>query len=359
MPARSRPRWWTSNSSEAKRNQPGGGALLEIEDLRTVFTTSEGVLKALKGVSFKVREGEVLGIVGESGSGKSVSALSVLGLLPRRVGHIVGGSIRFRGEELVGVRQKRLRRLRGSEIAMVFQESALNPSYTVGYQLVEMIRLHEKISKADARSRAIEQLALVGIADPERRFGEYPHQLSGGMRQRVMIAIALACSPALLFADEPTTALDVTIQAQILELLRELTQHSSMALILITHDLGVVAESVDRVLVVYAGQVMEEASVDDLFRRPLHPYTEGLLASSPSLQDEPKGRMRAIPGGLPKPYVDAPGCAFAPRCAYVEDRCRTEAPPLVELSGGRRVACLRHDELALAGDETTAADERD
>ena len=357
MRASSRRFPWRRSVAPPPPGSGSGAALLEVEDLETVFRTSEGVLKALKGISYTVREGEVLGIVGESGSGKSVSALSVLGLLPKRVGHVVGGSIRFRGEELVGRGERRIRRLRGREIAMVFQESALNPSYTVGYQLVEMLRLHEDISKDDAKQRAIEQLALVGIADPTRRFDEYPHQLSGGMRQRVVIAIALACTPSLLFADEPTTALDVTIQAQILQLLRDLSDRSGMALVLITHDLGVVAESVDRVLVMYAGRVMEEAKVDDIFRRPLHPYTEGLLASSPALEDAPKSRMRAIPGGLPNPYEDTPGCPFAPRCAYVEDRCRTEVPPLVDVGGGRRVACLRHEELTLVGDAALRASE--
>jgi peptide/nickel transport system ATP-binding protein len=328
------------------------GPLLEIEDLVTVFRTSSGDLTAVKNLSYSVDPGEMLGIVGESGSGKSVSALSVLGLLPRRIGEIVDGSIRFRGEELVGARERRLRQLRGKEIAMIFQESALNPSYTVGHQLVEMLRLHEDISASEAKRRAIENLDMVGIAAPAQRFGEYPHQLSGGMRQRVMIAMALACHPALLFADEPTTALDVTIQAQILQLLRDLRGSHEMAMVLITHDLGVVAESVDRVVVMYAGRVMEEAPVDDLFSRPLHPYTEGLLASSPSLDDVPKSQLRAIPGSLPDPYEVSRGCPFAPRCEYVEEHCRSQLPPLEDVGGGRKVACFRHRELELVGDQS-------
>jgi oligopeptide/dipeptide ABC transporter ATP-binding protein len=340
---------------ERRRGRAGDTAspepdlLLDIRELVTVFNTADGVLTAVRGLSYQLRRGEVLGIVGESGSGKSVSALSVLGLLPRRVGQITNGSIRFKGEELTRASQRRLRRLRGREIAMIFQESALDPSYTVGAQLLEILHIHERLSRSEATGRALESLRRVGIADPDRLFKAYPHQLSGGMRQRVMIAIALSCSPELLFADEPTTALDVTIQAQILQLLRDLTSSNDMAMVLVTHDLGVVAESVDRVLVMYAGQVMEEAPVDDLFERPLHPYTEGLLSSTPSLDDEPKSRLRAIPGNLPSPYDNSPGCPFAARCPYAQERCLTEVP--LEVIGNRKVACVRHNEIRLVGDD--------
>ena len=332
---------------------PGGESdqpLLEVKNLVTVFRTSDGVLTAVRGMSYHVRSQEVLGIVGESGSGKSVSAMSVLRLLPRRVGEIVEGSICFNGEELTRVSERRMRRIRGGEISMIFQESALNPSYTVGSQITEILQVHEKLKNDEAERRAIESLELVGIPDATRRFKEYPHQLSGGMRQRAMIAIALACNPALLFADEPTTALDVTIQAQILDLLRRLSDSNKMAMVLITHDLGVVAEVVDRVLVMYAGRVMEEAPVEALFERPLHPYTEGLLNSTPRLSDEPKSPLRAISGQLPDPYEPSVGCPFAPRCPYVEERCEQEIPPLEDVSG-RKVACFRHTELTLVGDD--------
>jgi peptide/nickel transport system ATP-binding protein len=299
-------------------------------------------------MSLTVAQGEILGLVGESGSGKSVCALSVLRLLPKRSATI-SGSIRFRGEELTTASERRVRQIRGKEISMVFQEAALNPSFTIGRQIVESLRIHEGLRGAAARTRALESLQSVGIPDAKQRLDEYPHQLSGGMRQRVMIAIALVCNPKLLLADEPTTALDVTIQAQILRLLTSLCRASNMGMILVTHDLGVVADVADRVVVMYAGQLMEEATVDELFRRPLHPYTEGLLRSTPRLDDPPKARMRVIKGGLPSPYEPTVGCPFSARCEYALDRCHNEMPP-IEVSDGHKVACWRHAELTLVGE---------
>jgi peptide/nickel transport system ATP-binding protein len=306
--------------------------LLEVTDLRTWFRTDAGVAKAVDGVSFHVDAGEVLGIVGESGCGKSVTSLSIMQLIPQPPGELLAGSsIRFKGEELVGARDSRLRDLRGNDIAMIFQEpmTSLNPVYTVGDQIGEALRLHRRIRKGEARERSIEMLRLVGIPSPEARVDEYPHQLSGGQRQRVMIAMALSCDPELLIADEPTTALDVTIQAQILELLAELRERLGMAVILITHDLGVVAEVCDRVVVMYAGQVVEHGTVEQIFREPRHPYTEGLLQAVPRLgvkQDE----LAVIPGTVPSPTAWPIGCRFHDRCPYGWDLCVREEPPLMQ-----------------------------
>jgi peptide/nickel transport system ATP-binding protein len=311
---------------------PAGEHLLEVTDLRTWFRTDAGVAKAVDGVSFHVDAGEVLGIVGESGCGKSVTSLSVMQLIPQPPGELLAGSsIRFKGEELVGARESRLRDLRGNDIAMIFQEpmTSLNPVYTVGDQIGEALRLHRRIRKGEARERSIDMLRLVGIPSPEARVDEYPHQLSGGQRQRVMIAMALSCEPELLIADEPTTALDVTIQAQILELLAELRQRLGMAVILITHDLGVVAEVCDRVVVMYAGQVVEHGTVEQIFREPRHPYTEGLLQAVPRLgvkQDE----LAVIPGTVPSPTAWPVGCRFHDRCPYGWDLCVREQPPLMQ-----------------------------
>jgi peptide/nickel transport system ATP-binding protein len=314
-----------------------------VRNLTTAFRAEEGTFNAIENVSFALEAGEVLGIVGESGSGKSVTALSILRLIPDPPGRIVGGEIRFAGENLLEASSRRMRQIRGGEIAMIFQEpmSSLNPVFTVGDQIVETIRYHERMSARAARARAIQLLDRVGIALPAQRLGEYPHQLSGGMRQRAMIAIALSCNPRLLLADEPTTALDVTIQAQILELLRELQEELRMTVVLITHDLGVVAQYVDRVIVMYAGRVIEEAGVVDLFEQPCHPYTEGLLRSIPSLEEE-KTRLEAISGVVPSPFDLPPGCRYAPRCPYARPACDAGDPPLMELRPGHRAACIRH-----------------
>ncbi|MBA4159133.1 MAG: ABC transporter ATP-binding protein [Gemmatimonadetes bacterium] len=319
--------------------------ILQVENLRTYFRTDAGLARAVDGVSFHVNPGETLGIVGESGSGKSVTALSVMRLIPRPPGEIHADSrILFRGdrgvEDLVRVSEERMRHIRGNDIAMIFQEpmTSLNPVFTVGAQIMESLRLHQGLNKRDARDRAIEMLRLVGIPIPEQRVDEYPHQLSGGMRQRVMIAIALACDPKLLIADEPTTALDVTIQAQILELLNRLQEEFGMSIILITHDLGVVAETCDRVIVMYAGQVFEEGPVDDLFHDPQNPYTEGLLKSIPRLGERVE-RLAVIPGVVPSPIAWPTGCRFHERCPYGWEKTEREEPPLFEIAPGRRSKC--------------------
>jgi oligopeptide/dipeptide ABC transporter ATP-binding protein len=311
-------------------------ALLEVQDLKTWFTTDSGTARAVDGVSFSVSEGETVGIVGESGCGKTVTSLSLMGLIPRPPGRIVeGSSIRFRGTELTTLPPREFRALRGKEIAMIFQEpmTSLNPVYTVGDQIREALRLHRGLDRRAGRDAGVQLLREVGIPEPDRRFDEFPHQLSGGMRQRVMIAMALAGEPALLIADEPTTALDVTIQAQILGLLAELRTRRRMAILLITHDLGVVAEVCDRVLVMYAGQVVESGTVDDIFLRPRHPYTRGLLDSLPRLEDRGR-RLRPIEGTVPSPVNWPNGCRFRARCPQAWARCEGEAPPLVTLEGG-------------------------
>lgn len=322
--------------------------ILAIEGLRTYFHTDEGVAKAVDGVSYSIRAGETLGVVGESGSGKSVTALSVLQLLEMPPGRFEGGSIRYRGEELIGATDERMRELRGNEIAMIFQEpmTALNPVFTVGNQIAEAVMLHQGLDKAAARARAIEMLTRVGIPAPEKRVDEYPHQLSGGMRQRVMIAIAMACDPAVLIADEPTTALDVTIQAQILELIRELQEEAGMSVLLITHDLGVVAETCHKVAVMYAGRVVEFADAAELFRLPRHPYTIGLLQSLPDLAVSGE-RLTAIPGIVPSATRFPSGCRFRTRCPLASERCAEEVPPLEPLSPGSEhtVACHHVDRI--------------
>src|SRR5437867_9085752 len=303
--------------------------LLRLEDLRTHFFTDDGGGRAVDGVSCEVREGETLAVVGESGSGKSVTSLSILRLVAEPPGKIVGGRVLFRGRNLLELAPGAMRAIRGKEISMIFQEpmTSLNPVYTCGEQILEAVVLHEKVDRRSARARAIEMLRLVGIPSPEQRVDEYPHQMSGGMRQRVMIAMALACRPSILIADEPTTALDVTIQAQILELLKQLQRELKMAVILITHDLGVVAETADRVAVMYAGQVVDYSDVAAAFKRTLHPYTAGLKASLPRLGVRHE-RLRVIPGNVPNPLRFPPGCRFHPRCPVAQDRCRTD-PPLV------------------------------
>jgi len=321
-------------------------AILQVRDLRTQFDTLEGVVRAVDGVSFDLARGETLGIVGESGCGKSVTAMSILRLIPPETGRIASGSIRFEGEELTTLSEEQMKRLRGHRISMIFQEpmTSLNPVLTVGTQIAENVVRHMGVSKKVARERACEMLDLVRIADPRRRLDEYPHQLSGGMRQRVMIAMALSCDPQVLIADEPTTALDVTIQAQILDLMLDLKEKTGTAIVLITHDLGVIAETAQRVVVMYAGRQVEEAPVEALFDNPLHPYTRGLMRAIPRLDvDAEEGgrrpRLQEIPGLVPRLTQPIVGCAFAARCELATDRCRTTAPPIVDAGGGHIVAC--------------------
>ncbi|HEY8227064.1 MAG TPA: ABC transporter ATP-binding protein [Pyrinomonadaceae bacterium] len=335
--------------------------LLEVKDLRTHFPTRAGLVKAVDGVSFYVDRGELLGLVGESGCGKSITALSVMRLIAPP-GKIVSGEIIFDGKDLRKLSEDEMRQMRGDDIAMIFQDpmTSLNPVFTVGEQIAEALRLHRKLSRKDARNATIEAMREVAIPDPARRVDDYPHQLSGGMRQRVMIAMALACNPKLLIADEPTTALDVTIQAQILELLNDLRKQRDLAVLLITHDLGVVAEVADRVAVMYTGRIVEESPVDELFARPKHPYTEGLLRSVPKLTSEfvaKKKRLETIEGTVPRPTDLPSGCHFAPRCPHRMPRCTDEAIPLYELDEGVKVRCVLYD-LAAAVSADHRAEER-
>ena len=315
-------------------------ALLEVDDLRTHFFTREGVVRAVDGVSFAVEKGKTLGIDGESGCGKSVTALSIMGLIPKPPAQIVSGSVLYDGRDLTKLSERKLEDVRGREIAMIFQDpmSSLNPVLTISDQISETLRLHQGLDAAASRARAIELLELVRIPDARRRVDEYPHRLSGGMRQRVMIAIAIACRPRLLIADEPTTALDVTIQAQILDLLRELQSSLGMSVILISHDMGVIAEFAQRVVVMYAGRVVETAPVKDLFRKPVHPYTEGLLAAIPKL-DIDVTRLPTIRGSIPDPAQTIQGCRYGPRCPIALDRCRIEAPALLPAGPSRFARC--------------------
>ena len=319
----------------------GPGPVLEVSDLRTVFATRDGSVHAVNGVSFSVAEGELLGVVGESGSGKSVTMMSLMGLLPSPPAEIVGGSILYQGREVRDMSPQQMRALRGGEIGFVFQDpmTSLNPVFSIGFQLMEPIRAHMKLDKAAARRRAADLLALVGIPDAERRLDDYPHQFSGGMRQRVMIAMALSCDPKVLIADEPTTALDVTIQAQILEIVRELRQRLGTGIVWITHDLGLVAGIADRVMVIYAGIVVEQGPVRAIFADPQHPYTRALLATVPSVTDGRQARLRTIEGQPPILMAAPSACPFAPRCRHVFDRCRLENPPRIPVGGGHDVAC--------------------
>jgi peptide/nickel transport system ATP-binding protein len=317
--------------------------LLEIKGLKTHFFTEEGVVRAVDGIDLHIDKGETLGVVGESGCGKTVTALSILRLIPMPPGKIVEGQMLYEGRDLVTLPPGQMRRIRGKEISMVFQEpmTSLNPVFTIGEQIAEAVRLHEGLGRRAAMDKTVEMLKIVHIPNPERRVKEYPHQLSGGMRQRVMIAMALSCNPKLLIADEPTTALDVTIQAQILELLNELKAKLGMAVLLITHDMGVIAETAQRVMVMYAGKVVEEASVKELFKEPLHPYTQGLLRSIPRIDTAAthKQRLEAIPGVVPSLLNLPQGCRFAPRCQYVKPMYTEKEPPLKEIKRGHKVAC--------------------
>ena len=316
--------------------------LLSVANLTTAFATARGEITAVEDISFSLDEGEILGVVGESGSGKSVTALSIMGLLPQPPARIAAGEIRFGGEVLTKLSDARMQRIRGPGIAMVFQEpmTSLNPVFTIGEQVMETIRAHERLPQRALYARALEMLEKVGIPSAARRMTDYPHQLSGGQRQRVMLAIALACRPRLLIADEPTTALDVTIQAQILDLIMDLRDEFGMAVVIITHNMGVVAETADRVLVMYAGRIVEEAPVASLFDRPLHPYTEGLLECVPSLEQD-RDRLIAINGTLPDPVHRPPGCCFAPRCRHAIAACTSAVPPLTAIDTGRTAACIR------------------
>ena len=327
-------------------------AILEVDELQTHFFTAVGTVRAVDGVSYTLKAGETLGVVGESGCGKSVSALSILRLVANPPGRIVGGAIRFEGRNLLELSEPEMERIRGNEISMIFQEpmTSLNPLFTIGRQVSEAIALHQGLSRKEAMDRAVEMLRRVYIPEPERRVHAYPHQMSGGMRQRVMIAMALSCNPKVLIADEPTTALDVTIQAQILDLMRELQETYGTAIVLITHDMGVVAENADRVVVMYAGRKVEEAPAAQLFDNPGHPYTKGLLGSIPHLDTAAqsngvRARLAEIKGMVPSLFDLPPGCSFAPRCGFATDRCRGEVPALEEQRPGHWVACWHADRL--------------
>ncbi len=320
--------------------------LLQIDDLHVHFNTSDGIVQAINGASLTLNPGEIVGLVGESGSGKSVTAMSILGLVPKPPAVYPKGRILWKGIDLLTTPDRELREIRGSEISMIFQDpmTSLNPVYTIGHQISEMIRVHERISAKAAKLRSIEMLDLVGMPNPQQRVDDYPHQFSGGMRQRAMIAMALSCNPELLIADEPTTALDVTIQAQILEILEKSARELNVAVLLITHDLGVVAGICDRVAVMYGGRIVEEAPVDDLFERPLMPYTWGLMKSIPQMDKSSTARLYTIPGSPPVMSRPPKGCAFAARCEFAIDKCQTEVPELETYAARRLVRCHRVNE---------------
>jgi peptide/nickel transport system ATP-binding protein len=343
----------TAPAYTATQSADRPGTVLEIKGLKTYLFTRSGVVKGVDEVSFSVRRGETLAVVGESGCGKTMTALSIMRLVPSPPGKIVGGTIMLDGKDLLQLNEAQMRDIRGNEISMIFQEpmTSLNPVLTIGNQITEALRLHQDLSKSSAAEKAVEMLRLVKIPEPAQRAREYPHQLSGGMRQRAMIAMALACNPRVLIADEPTTALDVTIQAQILDLMLELQQKLGTAILLITHNLGVVAETAQRVVVMYAGKKVEEADVDALFAEPLHPYTHGLLGSIPRLAivggraANSEQRLKEIPGMVPALSNLPPGCAFAPRCAFADDRCREQFPPYEQKRAGHWAACWHSEKL--------------
>ena len=339
-------------SSQPSASAAGSDPILQLNDLKTHFFSREGVVRAVDGVSYHLNRGETLGVVGESGCGKSVTALSILRLIPDPPGRIVGGQILFEGRDLMGRSESEMQTIRGNEISMIFQEpmTSLNPVLTVGHQISEAIMLHQGLHRREAMQKSVEMLRLVHIPEAQSRVHEYPHQLSGGMRQRVMIAMALSCNPKVLIADEPTTALDVTIQAQILDLMLELQDKLGTAIIMITHDLGVIAEVAKRVVVMYAGKKVEEAEVEELFASPCHPYTQGLLASIPRLDaaaeaTEGRTRLLEIEGMVPSLHDLPQGCLFEPRCPYASDQCRTEYPPLEQKRPGHLAACWHTDRL--------------
>jgi peptide/nickel transport system ATP-binding protein len=319
--------------------------VLEVKQLRTSFFTDNGEVAAVDDIDFQINEGEILGVVGESGCGKSVTSLSIMGLVPNPPGKIVGGEILYKGEDLTKATEKRMRQIRGNDIAMIFQEpmTSLNPLFTIGYQVMETIRLHNKWSKQQVKERAIEILELVELPRAKELMDDYPHQLSGGMRQRVMIAMAMVCNPQLLIADEPTTALDVTIQSQILKLMKQLNKDYKTAIIMITHDLGVVAQVCHRIVVMYAGKVVEEGDIESIYKNPKHPYTVGLIKSVPDMRKKVE-RLYSIPGNVPKPGSVKEGCRFAARCEHAFDRCFKESPELYQAGEGRKVRCFLHEQ---------------
>ncbi|MCB9419597.1 MAG: ABC transporter ATP-binding protein [Ardenticatenaceae bacterium] len=322
--------------------------ILEVDNLQVQFETPEGIVHAVNGISYQVKEGEAVAVVGESGCGKSVSMMSILGLIPIPPGKIVNGRATWLNRDLIKLPEEEMEEIRGGEIGMIFQDpmTSLNPVLSIERQLTEALRKHYDMELEPARKRAVELLELVGIPDAERRLGDYPHQFSGGMRQRVMIAMMLACNPTLLIADEPTTALDVTIQAQIVDLVIRMREKMGMAMIWITHDLGVVAGLADRVIVMYAGYIVEEAVVDDLYERPSHPYTLALLAALPRVDRRREHRLKSIPGAPPNLLVEPHGCPFAPRCDYIIDQCRAEMPPLAPVGPNHKAACWRSEEVS-------------
>lgn len=331
--------------------------ILKVENLKTYFFTASGVAKAVDGVSYTLKKGEILGIVGESGSGKSVSASSVIRLLPK-TGRVVDGTILFEGKDMRKISDKELRKIRGNDISVIFQDpmTSLDPVFKVGSQMVELIRTHNNVSKEEARKIAVENLALVGIPDPERRMNAYPHELSGGMCQRVMIAMAISCHPKFMIADEPTTALDVTVQAQVLGLLKELQEKTNTAIMLITHNLGIVWKMCDTVMVMYAGKTVEFADMKELYKNPLHPYTWGLLDSIPKLSDTEKAELKTIPGTPPDLRLTGKCCNFYNRCPYATDICREQVPELIEVAPGHKVACHHQNgvETLVRGKETAS-----
>ena len=334
--------------------------LLQVKGLETTFFTDDGAISAVDHIDFSLKEGEILGIVGESGCGKSVTSLSIMGLVPSPPGKITNGQILLEGKELTEYSQREMRKIRGKEIAMIFQEpmTSLNPLFTIGNQLTEAILIHRKgWSKKKASARAVEMMKLVGLPRAEELLKEYPHQLSGGMRQRVMIAMALVCNPKILIADEPTTALDVTIQAQILQLMKDLNERLNTAVMLITHDLGVVAETCERVVVMYSGQIVEEGPVDVIFKNPEHPYTKGLIQSVPDMRYK-KQRLYSIPGNVPKPGTIKQGCRFAARCEFAFDRCTQENPELYQTSGVHKTRCFLHEGKEASIDDRTAIESK-
>jgi peptide/nickel transport system ATP-binding protein len=318
--------------------------LVQIKNLKTYFYTGDGIVKAVDDVTFNIRKGEILGVVGESGCGKSVTAMSIMRLIPSPPGKIVGGEIIFEGENILNIKEDNMRKIRGNDIAVIFQEpmTSLNPIFTIGYQIEEVILLHQKTSKIEAKKKAVEMLKLVGVPRADEIVACYPHELSGGMRQRAMIAMAVSCNPKLLIADEPTTALDVTIQAQILDIMRDLKKKTSTSIMLITHDLGVIAEMAEYVVVMYAGNIIEEAPVMELFKNPMHPYTDGLMKSKPSL-DKEVDRLYSIPGQVPNPIDMPEECHFCTRCPKVMDICRKQQPPTREITPGHKVACFLYE----------------
>ncbi len=328
-----------------KEEEEGMAQLLEVTNLRTEFKTVAGTIRAVDGVDLSVGKGETLGIVGESGCGKSITSLSIMQLLPKGLGKVAAGEVRFNGENMLDFSERKMRSIRGNEMAMIFQEpmTSLNPVFKIGKQIAESARYHHGVSKHKAKDMAVEMLTKVGIPRPEKVAASYPHELSGGMRQRVMIAMAMVCNPKLLIADEPTTALDVTIQAQILDLMRELQKSEGTSILMITHDLGVVAEMCDRVVIMYAGQIVEETDVKTLFKDPKHPYTQSLLASLPQLNSDQE-RLASIPGQVPNPLDMPKGCRFAPRCQFAKEICRAEAPELTEVEPGHKSRCLLQQE---------------